>query len=136
MLFMENITFIGSIISPYTVLEECPANGWSNNCITEIVIKDEYVTGLNGIVKGMILHILWWFDRAQRDILIQSPGSQKEPIGVFAMRSPQRPNPIALSLCEVIEISNKSIFVRGLEALDGSPVVDIKRAINYDAYIL
>ena len=52
------------------------------------------------------------------------------------MRSPHRPNPIALSLCEIISIKNNIIRVRGLEALNNSPILDIKKAIMYDEYIL
>lgn len=130
------INFIGKIQSPYFKLEDCPANGWASNNISKIIVADKYFEGMKGIKEGMLIHVIWWFHKAKRNILAQNIEWGGELIGVFAMRSPQRPNPVALSLCKVVKIERNSIFVIGLEALNESPVLDIKKAINYEGYIL
>lgn len=91
---------------------------------------------MTNLKRGELIHVLWWFSEAPRDILKNYVNEDDFETGVFAMRSPHRPNPIALSLCEVKDISNNIITVRGIEALDGSPILDIKKAIIRDGVIL
>lgn len=135
---MEEIIIkkIGIVRSQYEELEKIPANGWSSNIINDIILSQEYVDGLQGLKENMLIHVIWWFDKAQRNILKNFLPNEEKETGVFAMRSPHRPNPIALSLCEIISIKNNIIRVRGLEALNNSPILDIKKAIMYDEYIL
>lgn len=131
-----DINSIGYIESKYKSLDLCPANGWTSNQICNIIINHEYIEGLYGIQTGDILHVIWWFHKAPRNILKNFVDSVGTELGVFAMRSPHRPNPIALSLCEVVNIKDNIISVKGLEALDNSPVIDIKKAILYKKNIL
>jgi tRNA-Thr(GGU) m(6)t(6)A37 methyltransferase TsaA len=70
--------------------------------------------------------VLYWMDRAERDVLFSRRPDWDEPRPVFTIRSPARPNPIALSIGRIEEVSGRTITVTGLEALDGSPVLDIK----------
>jgi len=92
-----------------------------------------YTEGLSGISAGDRLQVLYWMHRlgeGQRAILKVHPrGDQRRPLqGVFGLRSPVRPNPIGVSLVEVIRIEESHITVKGLDALDGSPVIDVKGA--------
>ena len=133
-----NIVKIGEIISDFKTIKQCPSNGWVVENVSSIVLNECYVDGLEGIEEGMLLHVLWWFHLAERDMLtgdIFTDNGVSE-MGVFALRSPQRPNPIALSLCEVIEVKKNIIVVRGLEAISGSMVIDIKKAIQYHGFLL
>ena len=128
---------IGKVKSKYEKLDIIPANGWDSDNISKIIVFPRYVDGLMGLNEKMLIHVLWWFDKAPRNILKNyiKPNDERET-GVFAMRSPHRPNPIALSLCEIISISKNILEVRGLEALDGSPILDIKKAIINNQIIL
>jgi formylmethanofuran dehydrogenase subunit E len=127
---------IGVVHSPFNNREDCPANGWASDTHSEIQIASNYLDGLTGLETGMRIHVLWWFTRADRDVLAQQPEPEAEERGVFAMRSPERPNPLALSLCEIIEFNRDRLVVVGLEAIDGSPVVDIKQAVEFEGKIL
>lgn len=127
---------IGVIHSPYESQEDCPANGWASTTRSEIQIASGYLDGLAGLDTGDKIHVIWWFTRADRNVLAQKPKPAADERGVFAMRSPERPNPIALSLCEVVERERDRLTVVGLEAIDGSPVIDIKRAVEFDGEIL
>ena len=92
-----------------------------------------YTDGLSGISAGDRVQVLYWMHRlgeGQKAILKVHPrGDQRRPLkGVFGLRSPVRPNPIGVSLVEVIRIEESHITVKGLDALDGSPVIDVKGA--------
>lgn len=130
------INKIGIVENQYLTLEQCPANGWKSSNISRIVIEEQYIDGLVGLKKGDMLHVLWWFSKAPRDILKNYVGEDEYETGVFAMRSPHRPNPIALSLCKLLDINCNILTVVGIEAINGSEVVDIKKAIKYEGVIL
>ena len=87
---------------------------------------------LEGIRSGDRLVILTWLDRADRDVLVVHPRGDisRPPAGVFATRSHHRPNPIGLHPVEVLEIEGPRIKVSNLEALDGTPVVDVKPVLE------
>lgn len=127
---------IGIIKNQFSQLEQCPANGWKMEMSSLIVLNKEYSEGLTGLNKGDYIHILWWFDKAPRDILKNKVGSNTYETGVFAMRSPQRPNPIALSLCKIIDMNANILEVVGIEALNDSVILDIKKAMIYKGMIL
>ena len=124
---MLNIYPIGIIYSPYKKIEDCPHNGWISKNVCNIKIKKIYTDGIIGMNVNDIIHVLWWFDKAPRNILKNKLEGNIYETGVFAMRSPHRPNPIALSLCKVMDIKNDTISVKGLEAINGSIVLDIKK---------
>lgn len=127
---------IGEVRSPYQSREDCPANGWGSDTRSEIRLDPAFRPGLDGLNVGARVHVLWWFDEADREVICQPDEEGADPIGVFAMRSPERPNPIALSLCRIEASTDEGIEVTGLDAVDGSPVLDIKSAVNYDQTIL
>jgi tRNA-Thr(GGU) m(6)t(6)A37 methyltransferase TsaA len=102
-------------------------------------IFDEYVDGLLGLDGWSHVNVLYWFDRhdtpQQRRILRVHPrGNAKNPLtGVFACRAPVRPNLIALSVCKLLSVEGAFVSVEGLDAFDGTPVLDLKPFIPPDA---
>jgi len=117
---------IGFVRSPYKVKGDAPRQGRLSDTISEIVIADEYREGLIDIGTKPHLFVLSWFDRADRSVLRATPPHEGIEHGVFATRSPNRPNPVALSLVDLIRCEGQVLTVRGLDALDGTPVLDIK----------
>jgi len=117
---------IGFVRSPYKGKGDAPRQGRLSNTVSEIVIADEYREGLKDVGKKSHLFVLSWFDRADRSVLRATPPHEGIEHGVFATRSPNRPNPVALSLVDLIRCEEGVLTVRGLDALDGTPVVDIK----------
>ncbi len=91
-------------------------------------IHPAYCLALEGINKLSKISVLYWLHEADREVLRVYPGGDrsKEMIGVFCNRSPLRPNPIAVSLVDIVEVGVDHIRVSGLDAIDGSPIIDIK----------
>lgn len=121
---------IGVIKSAYKTRTDAPRQGRYSEEISEIIVFEDYLDGMDSIGRHEYLFILYWQDKAERDKLKVIPPSQLEEKGVFSIRSPARPNPIALCLVKVLKIENNSIFVKWLDALDGSALLDIKPFIK------
>ena len=115
---------IGIIHSPYKDRKECPPQGRGEIC--EIEISGQYGEGLKDIDGFSHLILLYWLHSAKTySLLIKTPWDSK-PHGLFATRSQNRPNPIGFSVVELIEINGNRLKVKGLDALDGTPVLDLK----------
>lgn len=99
-----------------------------------LVIEDRYARALHGVTAGMDLLLLTWLDRADRETLAVHPRDDvARPLtGVFATRAPQRPNPIGLHDIHVLSISGTRLRVRNLEALDRTPILDLKPPLTPD----
>jgi len=95
-------------------------------------IAPEFAPGLEGLLPGAEMLVLTWLDRADRDVLAVRPrGDATRPVtGVFQTRSPDRPNPIGLHRVTVLALDGTRVQVRGLEAIDGTPVLDLKPVIG------
>ena len=117
---------IGFVRSPYKAKCDAPRQGRLSDTVSEILIDDEYREGLKDVEKKSHLFVLSWFDRSDRSVLRATPPHEGVEHGVFATRSPNRPNPVALSLVDLVRCEDGVLTVRGLDALDGTPVVDIK----------
>ena len=93
-----------------------------------VEIFPEFEDCIYCLKEGMHVHLLTWFDRSKRDVMQTHPrGNPANPIqGVFATRSPQRPNPIGCTLVEITKIEKNIIYIKGLDVFDGTPVLDIK----------
>lgn len=117
---------IGVIKSPYKNRANIPRQGRLSEETSEIIVFEEYTDGLESIDRYEYLLVFYWLDKAERDRLKATPPGDSKERGVFSIRSPARPNPIALCLVKILKIEGNSIFVKWLDALDGSPLLDIK----------
>ncbi len=123
---------IGRVESPLTDLAAAPKQGDEGAPEAWLVFDAGVADALDGIAAGDELIVLTWLDRAARDVLRVHPrGDLARPAtGVFATRSPDRPNPIGLHRVTVLELDGLRLRVRDLEALDGTPVVDVKPVLG------
>jgi tRNA-Thr(GGU) m(6)t(6)A37 methyltransferase TsaA len=119
---------IGTVESSLTDRDSAPRQGDEGAPDATLVFSAGMVEGLDGIAVGDELLVLTWLDRAERDVLRVHPRNDPDrPMqGVFNTRSPDRPNPIGLHRVTVLEIDGARLRVSELEALDGTPVVDVK----------
>jgi tRNA-Thr(GGU) m(6)t(6)A37 methyltransferase TsaA len=119
---------IGTVESPLTDREAAPKQGDEGAPEAALVFEPRFAEGLRGIGAGDELVVLTWLDRARRDVLRVHPrGDAARPEqGVFTTRSPDRPNPIGLHRVRVISIDGTRLRVSNLEALDGTPILDVK----------
>jgi tRNA-Thr(GGU) m(6)t(6)A37 methyltransferase TsaA len=120
------VYFIGRIRTPRKSLADCPKNSGESDAVCTIELDARYVPGLKDVETCTHLVALYWMGEAPRDMVVQKPRHYGEPHGVFALRSPARPNPIALSVAELVATDGASLKVRGLDCLDGTPLLDIK----------
>ncbi|MBS7526173.1 tRNA (N6-threonylcarbamoyladenosine(37)-N6)-methyltransferase TrmO [Fusibacter paucivorans] len=121
---------IGRIESPYQCKGDAPRQGIYSKEIMKIHVEPEYAEALKGVAVESHIVVLYWGDRADRSVLRTIPPRRDVEMGVFACRSPNRPNPIALCVAEVMAISANTLTVVGLDALDGSPLLDIKPYVS------
>lgn len=128
------LTYIGIVSSELKSLEDCPKQGREGAPAARIEIFPEFREAMKDIKPGAELIILTWFHKADRATLSVHPrGNPKNPItGVFSTRSPNRPNPIGHHLVTVNDTDGRGITVEPLEALDQTPVVDIKIRLPKD----
>jgi len=118
---------IGFVSSPYKVASEVPKGlGAKHHADGVLKILPEFEVGLTDIEGFSHLIVLWEFDRSQGFELTASPPSDKRTHGVFATRSPLRPNPIGLTTIELLSRKGTELHVRGVDMLDGTPILDIK----------
>ena len=123
---------VGIVRSSYATPRDAPRQGRLSDQLAEIHIFPEYQDALYTIEKCARLVVLCWFDRAERTLLRATPPGQSGERGVFSIRSPGRPNPIGLELVDLVEIQGTILTVRGLDAIDNTPVLDIKPYIELD----
>jgi tRNA-Thr(GGU) m(6)t(6)A37 methyltransferase TsaA len=123
---------IGRVESRLTDPAAAPKQGDEGAPDAWLVISTGVIEGLDGIETGDEIIVLTWLDRARRDVLSVHPrGDLFRPLqGVFSTRSPDRPNPIGLHRAEVAEIDASRLCVHGLEALDGTPILDLKPVLS------
>ncbi len=121
-----DIYFIGRIHTPFATSSECPRRGDLNGPICRIELFEPWRAGLTKIGEHSHLQILYWMHLASRDHVLQCPRRDGDAIGTFAIRSPNRPNPIASSVVKLVEILEDGLLVQGLDCIDGTPLVDIK----------
>jgi tRNA-Thr(GGU) m(6)t(6)A37 methyltransferase TsaA len=123
---------IGRVSSPLTELDEAPRQGDEGAPEAWIEFQPAVLEALQGVEPGDRLVILTWLDRADREVLTVHPrgDTSRPPAGVFATRSHHRPNPIGLHPVRVLAIDGARIKVSSLEALDGTPVVDVKPVLE------
>lgn len=121
-----SIYFIGRIRTPWKRREECPKNPRESDAVCRIEVDPRWAAALKDIETCSHLIVLYWMDRARRDLVIQVPHHYGEQRGTFALRSPARPNPIALSVVRLLGVEGGILSVQGLDCLDSTPLIDIK----------
>jgi len=117
---------IGIFHSPYRTKDEAPRQGRGSEDIAYIEVFEKYIDGLKDIEEAKYLIILYWAHEAKRDVLVTKTPFSDVPKGVFACRSPNRPNPILLDVAQLIDRKGNVLVVKGIDAIDSSPVLDIK----------
>lgn len=121
------LTPVGFVRTPFTVTEQIPKGpGAIHQAIGTIEIRPEFESGLTDIEGFSHLYIVWQFHRAGQAQLCALTPLDQQPHGVFATRSPHRPNPIGLTVVELLGRAGCQLSVRGVDMLDGTPVLDIK----------
>jgi tRNA-Thr(GGU) m(6)t(6)A37 methyltransferase TsaA len=118
---------IGRVKSAFRDTAEIPKGcGAKHEAEGVLEIEPEFEPGLQDIEGFSHLFVIWVFDRSPGPELVAFPPSDDRPHGVFATRSPQRPNPIGLTVVELLRREGPRLFVRGLDMLDGTPILDVK----------
>ncbi len=124
--FDASLYFIGRIRTPWSRREDCPKNGRESEAVCTIELDSRWAQGLRGLETSSHVVVLYWMDQARRDLVLQAPRHYAEQRGTFALRSPVRPNPIAMSVVRLMSIAGTALSVIGLDCLDGTPLLDIK----------
>jgi len=125
--FDASLYFIGQIRTPWKRREDCPKNpSESGETVCTILVDPHWAQGLQGLDSVSHVVVLYWMDRARRDLVIQAPHHYAERRGTFALRSPVRPNPIAVSVVRLLQIHGNELSVVGLDCVDGTPLLDLK----------
>ncbi len=120
---------VGFVRSKLKRRKDCPKQGYEGAPDAWVEVDCDFAEGLDGITPGSKVILVTWFHKATRNVLKLHPRDNKDrPLrGVFATRSPDRPNPVGLHRVEILQIDRPGrIRVRPLEALDGTPIIDIK----------
>jgi tRNA-Thr(GGU) m(6)t(6)A37 methyltransferase TsaA len=123
--FDAGIYFIGRIRTPWKTRADCPKNARESGAVCTVELDPRYAAALEGVETCTHLVLLYFMDQARRDLVVQVPrhGARR---GTFALRSPVRPNPIAMSVVRLAGIDGTQLSVVGLDCLDGTPLIDIK----------
>jgi tRNA-Thr(GGU) m(6)t(6)A37 methyltransferase TsaA len=126
-----SLVFIGRVRSPWKSREDCPKNmreARERGLSASVQIDAPYRAGLAGLERASHVVILTWLDRAPRNLIVQKPRHSPAASGVFALRSPARPNPIGLHATKLIAVDHKAGLLKldAIDVLDGTPVIDVK----------
>ncbi len=121
-----HLKHIGIIHSPFLSKESAPRQGRKSKEVSTIEIFSEFADGLKHIEEVSHLIVLYWGHLGDRNVLQGKTPFSEKPIGVFSSRSPQRPNPIAFCVVKLLKRSKNTLKVEGIDAVDGSPLLDIK----------
>ncbi|MEP7029577.1 MAG: tRNA (N6-threonylcarbamoyladenosine(37)-N6)-methyltransferase TrmO [Pseudolabrys sp.] len=120
------VYFIGRIRTPWRERKDCPKNARESKELCSIELDQPWAEGLKNIETCSHIIVLYWMDQAPRNLVLQVPGHYGVQRGTFALRSPARPNPIALSVVKLLGVNGATLSVAGLDCLDGTPLIDIK----------
>ncbi|EAV43474.1 virR [Stappia aggregata IAM 12614] len=118
--------FIGRIHTPFKERKDCPRQGSVDGPECRIEIFDPWVPALQGLEQYDRVELLYWLDKARRDLVVQNPAHSEKTFGTFALRSPVRPNPIGTVVAKLVSVDGSTLVVRGLDCLDGTPLIDLK----------
>lgn len=120
------LVFIGRIHTPWTDRLTCPRQGRLDGPTCRIEVFEPWVAALDGIEEFERLEVLYWLHESRRDLVRQSPRNDGLARGTFSLRTPVRPNPIGTQIVRLVSVEGATVSVRGLDCLDGTPLLDIK----------
>ncbi|MDQ8728507.1 tRNA (N6-threonylcarbamoyladenosine(37)-N6)-methyltransferase TrmO [Bradyrhizobium sp. LHD-71] len=120
------LIFIGRIRTPWTNRLDCPRQGRADGPICQIEVDPRWLQALDRIDEFARIEVLYWLHESRRDLVQQSPANDGTTRGTFALRSPVRPNPIGTSVAHLISRDGNVLLVRGMDCLDGTPLLDLK----------
>lgn len=120
------LVFIGRIHTPWTSRMVTPRQGRLDGPLCRIELFEPWVPALDGLDSYERIEVIYWLHLSRRDLVLQSPANDGTARGTFSLRTPARPNPLGTSIARLIGIENGTLLVRGLDCLDGTPLLDIK----------
>jgi tRNA (adenine37-N6)-methyltransferase len=120
------LVFIGRIGTPWNSRLVTPRQGRLDGPICRIEIFEPWVPALSGLNGYSRIEVLYWLHLSRRDLILQSPANDGISRGAFSLRSPVRPNPIGTSVALLVAIDGAAVLVRGLDCVDGTPLLDLK----------
>lgn len=120
------LVFIGSIETPWTSRLDTPRQGRADGPTCRIEVFEPWVDALDGLQAFERIEVLYWLHLSRRDLVRQSPRDDGNTRGTFSLRSPVRPNPIATSIVTLERVEGATLLVRGLDCLNGTPLLDLK----------
>ena len=123
--FDAGVYFLGRIRTPWKERKDCPKNARESHAVCAVELDPRWTEALKDVETCSHLVLLYWMDKSPRSLTRQVPGDGVER-GTFALRSPARPNPIAMSVVKLLGIEGTTLSVVGLDCLDGTPLIDIK----------
>ncbi len=118
--------FIGRIRTPWKQRKDCPKNARESDAVCTLELDPRWAPGLKDVETCTNLVVLYWMDQSPRNLVLQVPGHYGTRHGTFALRSPARPNPIAMSVVRLVKLDANKLSVIGLDCLDGTPLIDLK----------
>lgn len=116
---------VGIAYTPYGTAEDAPHQGFADDAEATVEVFERYADALSGVENVVRLTVIYWADRADRSALRGDDG-----VGAFARRSPHRPNPVNVCTCLLLSVDGRRLRIRGLDAVDGSLVLDLKPALQ------
>jgi len=120
------LVFVGRIHTPWTSRMDTPRQGRQDGPLCRIEIFDPWVPALDGLEQYERVEVIYWLHLSRRDLVRQSPAHDGAARGTFSLRSPVRPNPLGTSVARLVGIEGATVLVRGLDCLDGTPLLDLK----------
>jgi tRNA-Thr(GGU) m(6)t(6)A37 methyltransferase TsaA len=124
--FDASLYFIGRIRTPWTKRADCPKNARESDAVCTLEVDPRWEKALTHVESCTHLVVLYWMNRSRRDLVLQVPRHYGIARGTFALRSPARPNPIAMSVVRLVGVDGPRLSVIGLDCLDDTPLLDIK----------
>ncbi len=124
--YAAGLFFIGRIETPWPRRADCPRHGDLDGPECRLHVDARWGAALEGLDEHAFVQVLYWMHLGRRDLVVQHPRASARPRGTFAIRSPLRPNPIASSICRLVGRDGPVLRVRGMDCVDGTPLLDIK----------
>lgn len=126
---------IGKIYTKFADPQDAPRQGYFTEEMARVEVYPEFSDALLGVEEDAHYLMIYWADRADRNALQKKPPCGDKEYGVFALRSPHRPNPLNVCTVTIHKIEGSTLYVTGLDSLDGSPLIDIKPYIQQLDYV-